>query len=109
MVVCVIAVRRVQGDVVQAAVGVPVQLPMGEQAHQQFTDAPWPKGDLSRPIQRAAGINQVGYPRPWATIGCNPLSSLEPSCLWRGDHCPNWRDDASGLMGPVQAARRAIW
>lgn len=34
------AVRRVQGDVVQAAVGLPVQLPMGEQAYQQFTDLP---------------------------------------------------------------------
>ncbi|MCY1216259.1 hypothetical protein D9M72_281310 [compost metagenome] len=35
------AVRRVQGDVVQAAVGLLVQLPMGEQAHQQFTDLPF--------------------------------------------------------------------
>ena len=34
------AVRRVQGDVVQAAVGLLVQLPMGEQSHQQFTDLP---------------------------------------------------------------------
>lgn len=35
------AVRRVQGDVVQAAVGLLVQLPMSEQAHQQFTDLPF--------------------------------------------------------------------
>lgn len=32
------AVRRVQGDVVQAAVGALIQLPMGEEAHQQFAD-----------------------------------------------------------------------
>lgn len=38
------AVRRVQGDVVQTAVGALIQLPVGEEAHQQFADmafGPW--------------------------------------------------------------------
>lgn len=35
------AVRRIQGDVVQAAVGLLIQLPVGEQAYQQFTDLPF--------------------------------------------------------------------
>lgn len=34
------AVWRIQCDVVQAAVGLLVQLPVGEQAYQQFTDLP---------------------------------------------------------------------
>ncbi|MDT4816726.1 hypothetical protein FQZ97_497830 [compost metagenome] len=32
------AVRRVQGDVVQATVGLLVQLPMGKQPHQEFAN-----------------------------------------------------------------------
>ena len=32
------AVRRVQGDVVQAAVGLLIQLPMGKQPYQEFAD-----------------------------------------------------------------------
>ena len=32
------AVRRAQGDVVQAAVGLLIQLPMGKQPHQEFAD-----------------------------------------------------------------------
>lgn len=32
------AVWRVQGDIVQAAVGLLVQLPMGKQPHQEFAD-----------------------------------------------------------------------
>lgn len=34
------AIRCVQGDVVQAAVGLLIQLPMGEQTHQEFADVP---------------------------------------------------------------------
>lgn len=59
------AVRRVQGDVVQAAVGLLVQLPMGEQSHQQFTDLPLgprrfeqanQQGCRDKPGQHAPGL-----------------------------------------------------
>lgn len=46
------AVRRVQGDVVQAAVGLLIQLPMGEQAHQQFTGLPLGPGRFEQADQQ---------------------------------------------------------
>ena len=46
------AVRRAQGDVVQTAVGLLVQLPMSEQAHQQFTDLPLGPGRFEQSDQQ---------------------------------------------------------
>lgn len=46
------AVWRVQGDVVQAAVGLLVQLPVGEQAHQEFTDLPLGPGRFEQADQQ---------------------------------------------------------
>lgn len=46
------AVRRVQRDVVQAAVGLLVQLAVGEQAHQQFTDLPLGPGRFEQADQQ---------------------------------------------------------
>lgn len=38
------SVWRIQGDIVQTAVVFLVQLPVGEQAHQEFANnGPWPK------------------------------------------------------------------
>lgn len=42
------AVRRIQGDVVQAVVGLPVQLPVGEEPDEAFTDIALAQGGLEQ-------------------------------------------------------------
>ena len=46
------AVRGVQGDVVQAAVGLLVQMLLGEQAYQQFADLPLGPGRFEQADQQ---------------------------------------------------------
>lgn len=53
------AVWCVQGDVVQAAVGLFVQLPVGEQAHQKFADMPLGPARLEQADQQH-GRDQPG-------------------------------------------------
>lgn len=62
------AVRRVQRDVVQAAVGLLVQLPVGEQPHQEFANM---------------------------ALGPRRLEQADQQCRWDepGQHAPDLGDD----------------
>lgn len=57
------AVWRVQGEIVQAAVGLLIQLPMGEQAYQQFTDLPLGPGRFEQADQQGCW-NEPGQHAP---------------------------------------------
>jgi len=72
------AVGCVQGDVVQAAVGLLVQLPMGEQAHQEFADLTLGPRRLEqadqqhqrdKPAQRAPDLSDDGGEVHFSTFG----------------------------------------
>ena len=72
------AVGRVQGDVVQTAVALLVQLPVGEQAHQQFADLTLGPRRLEqadqqhqrdKPAQRAPDLGDDGGEVHFSTFG----------------------------------------
>ncbi|MNF75281.1 hypothetical protein D3C84_573400 [compost metagenome] len=77
------AVGGAQGDVVQAAVGLLVQLPMGKQAHQQFADLALGPGRLEqaeqqhqrdKPAQRAPDLGDDGGEVHFLTFGDPEIS-----------------------------------
>ena len=72
------AVGGAQGDVVQAAVGLLIHLPMGEQAHQQLADLTLGPGRLEqaeqqhqrdKPAQRAPDLGDDGGEVHFSTFG----------------------------------------
>lgn len=74
------AVRRVQGDVLQTAVGLLIQLPMGKQPHQEFADiALGPRQfeqanqqhQRDKPAQHAPGLRDEGGEVHFLSLG-NP-------------------------------------
>ena len=68
------AVRRIERDIVQAAVGLLIKLPMGKQPHQEFANMALAQGDLSRPISSISGINHPSVPQTCAMMGVKSIS-----------------------------------
>lgn len=83
------AVRCAQGDVVQAAVGLLIQLPMGEQTHQEFTDLTFDPRRLEQddqqnqrdePAKRAPDLRDDGGEVHFLTFSYSKIPSARSGC-----------------------------